>query len=188
MDHHRREAQQRIQSRTFRGCRAGGRKRRGVEDHQRDEERAEAEQYGGRITGHVAQPPAHQEQSQARPQRQQPRPQQQRSFLRGPHGRRPVEGRRRAARRVGDCVEGEVVAQECELEHSEGDGEDARERVDRAPSRVCELHASAAHAIDRSDDPVGADRQRQHQAAASERCHHHLPPPRGRSGGRAGTQ
>ena len=139
VDHHRREAQQRVEPDAFARRRAGGGERLRVEHHQRDEEPAEAEQDRRRVGGHVAHALAREEQREARPQRQQPRPQQQRAFLRGPHRGGPVEGRRRAAGGVGDRVEGEVVAQERDLQHRERDRQDPRQRVHRAPPGLREL-------------------------------------------------
>ena len=147
VDHHRREAQQRVETDAFRRHRMRGRKRVGVEDHQRHEEPAEAEHDRGRVGGDVAQALACQEQREAAPHRHQPRPQQQRAFLRGPHCRSAIQRRRRAAGGVRDRVEREVVAQERELEHDERGRQDAGERVHRAPARFRELHAAGAYAV-----------------------------------------
>src|SRR6202035_2731259 len=118
---------------AFRRRRVGGGEGVGVEEHQRDEEAAEAEQDRRRVGGDVAHPIAGQEQREARPQRQQPGPQQQRAFLRRPHRRGPVGGGRRAAGGVGHGGEREVVAQEGDLQDDERDRQDSRQGVHRAP-------------------------------------------------------
>ena len=176
VDHHRREAQERIESRAFRRGRPGGGERVGVEEHQRDEEPAEAEQDRGRVGGDLAHPLTDEEKREARPHRQQPGPQQQRAFLRGPHGGCPVEPGRRPARRVGDRVEREVVAQERELEHGHRHGEDAGERVHRATRRLRVLDAPAAHAVDRRAGAVRAHAEREHEACVAEARHQRLEP------------
>ena len=185
VDHHRREAQQRVEPDAFRRRRAGGGEGVRVEDHQRDEEAAEAEQdrpsrsaATSRMRRRVRNSARldHSDSSQAHSSSE--------PFLRGPHGGRPVEQRRRAAGGVGDGVEGEVVAQEGHLEHGEGDGQDPEQRVDRAAARVRELEAPCAHAVDRGADPVRADAQRQQQAGVAEPGHQ---PARRRSGRGAGS-
>ena len=90
----------------------------------------------------------------ARPDREQPDPQQQRALLRGPQRRRAVEQRRRRARGVGDGVVGEVVADERDLEDRDRDGQDHRQRVDRAPARVDPVAPAATGAVERGGDPV----------------------------------
>ena len=117
--------------------------RRRREDEQRGEERAEAEQHGGRVRRDVAQPPAREEQHEARPQRQQPHPQQQRALLRGPRGGGLVEGRRRRRRVRRDDREREVRAQERDLEHHEGDGRQRR-RARRPRGGPRPTHSRAA--------------------------------------------
>ena len=178
MDHHRREAQQRIEPGAFDRRGPRDRKRRRVEDHQRDEEAAQPEQDRCGIGGHVAHPPAREEQGEARPQRQKPGPQKQRAFLRGPHGRGPVEGRRGAAGGVGDGVEGEVVAQERDLEHDERHGQDAGQRVHRAAPGFRELRPSPADAVQGRADAVDAHAERQKQARTPQIGHQRLLVPR----------
>ena len=181
VDHHRREAQQRIEPRAFRRRGMGGREGIGVEHHQRHEEGAEAEHDRGRVGRDVAQALARQEQREARPQRHQPRPQQQRAFLRRPDRGGSVEGRRGAAGGVGDRVEGEVVAQERELEHEEGDRQHAGERVDRAASEHDQLGPPVAHAVQRDAGAVGAHGDREQQAGEAEAGHQSAPACAGRS-------
>ena len=134
------------------GVRAG-RERIGQEHRQRDEERGEAEQHGGRVRGDLAHPPAGQEQDQARPHRQQEHPQQQRALLRGPRGGRLVERRRRRRGVTGDDVEREVRAQERDLED--------RERERHQPGQ--RVHGPAA-----GIDPLAAPRDR--RRTATRRC------------------
>ena len=67
-------------------------------------------------------------------------------------------------------------SQEGELQHDEGHGENARERVHRAAARFRQLQAAAAHAIDRRDGAVHAYRQRQQQAGAAQGGHQLLSP------------
>ncbi len=180
MDHHRGEAQQGVQSQAFGGRRAGGGEGVCVEDHQRDEEPAEAEQDRGRVGGDLAQALAREEQREARPQREQPGPQQQGAFLRGPHRGGAVEQRGGAAGGVGDGVEGEVVAQEGDLEHQHRHGEQTGERVHRASPRERELGPPAARPVDGDRDAIRAHDQREHEADVSEERHQPLPPPTAR--------
>src|ERR1019366_1523460 len=95
---------------------------------------------------------------------------------------------RGAARGVGDRVEGEVVAQERELEHREGDRQDPRERVHRAPARLRELDAAAAHPVHRRADPVRAYGEAEQQTGESEAGHQGLAPARMSCEERQGTQ
>ena len=138
---------------------------RRLEEHeQRGEERAEAEQHGGRVRRDLAQPVPGEEQDQARPQRQQQQPQQQRALLRGPHRGRAVEERRRGRGVVGDEREREVRAQERDLEDHERDRRGAGQRVDRAAAGGDPLAPARARAVERRADAVEADGERDDQA------------------------
>ena len=128
------------------------------------EERAEAEQHGGRVGRDLAQPAAREEQDRAAPQREQQHPQQQRALLRRPHRGQPVEQRRRRGRVARDEREREVRADERRLQDRHRHDQQPGERVDGAAAGGDVLAPAGARAVERGADAVDADRQRGDQA------------------------
>jgi hypothetical protein len=154
VDHHPGVAQQRVQPGALADHPRRARERRLGEHQQGCEERAEPEQDRGGVGRQHPQPVAREEQDQARPGAEQEQPQQQRALLRGPHGRQPVEQRRRRRGVRGDDRELEVRAHERGLQQHERDRAGQRHRVHGAAPGRDPLPPARARAVQRRRDAV----------------------------------
>ena len=135
MDRHVGVAQQRRQPGALGRSRVEVGERLGLEDHQPDEEGAEAGEDRRRPGHDLAVAAAGDEEDPARGQREHPGPEQQRALLARPHRGQLVEGRRGRRGVIGDQREVEVVAEERDLDEDDRRGEQPGHRVDRARGR-----------------------------------------------------